>query len=123
MTFAKFVAQCPAPMKSMSAWHLPHLENFFGSRTIAQITDDDVIAYRDNRAKERIIKHGKKSAKLVSPTTINKEVGRYESFCASDERRDTRTKSVNSKWKGRRVETAPLPTRNIPPCWRIAPHG
>jgi len=44
MTFSKFVAQCPEQMKSMTAWHLKHLEAFFDSKPLAQICDDDVIA-------------------------------------------------------------------------------
>ena len=80
MTFSKFLTHCPAAMKSPSVWHLKHLEKFFGSKPIAQIADEDVTAYRDKRAKEKIIKHGEESAKMVSPTTVNKEVGTLRKF-------------------------------------------
>jgi integrase len=80
MTFGKFIGQCPESMKSVSAWHLPHLEKFFGSKTIAQICDDDVLMYREKRATEKIIKHGKESKKLLSQTTINKELGTLRKF-------------------------------------------
>jgi integrase len=53
---------------------------FFGTKAIAQISDDDVIAYRVKRAKETIIKHGEASTKAVSQTTINKEVGTLRKF-------------------------------------------
>jgi len=75
MTFSKLVAQSPESMRRPSTWHLKHLEDFFGSKLIAQISDNDVIAYREKRAKEKIIKHGEASSKLVSQTTVNKEVG------------------------------------------------
>jgi integrase len=80
MTFAKFVAECPEAMKVPSTWHLKHVEKFFGSKTIAQISNDNVTAYRDKRVTEKIIKHGEESAKLVSQTTINKEVGTLRKF-------------------------------------------
>lgn len=67
-------------MKSVSAWHLTHLEKFFGSTLIAQISNDDATAYRESWAKEKIIKHKKESVKLVSQTTINKEVGTLRKF-------------------------------------------
>ena len=41
MTFSKFVAQCPEQMKLMSTWHLKHLETFFGSKPLTQISDDE----------------------------------------------------------------------------------
>ncbi len=65
---------------SVATWHLKHLEKFFGSKTITQISDDDVTAYRSKRAKEKIIKHGAESVKPVSETTINKEVGTLRKF-------------------------------------------
>ncbi len=80
MTFSKFVAQCPESMKSVSTWHLKPLEKLFGSKLIAQICDDDVIGYREKRTKQKIIKHGEESEKVVSQTTINKEVGTLRKF-------------------------------------------
>ncbi len=72
MTFGKFVAQCSESMRSKSKWHLKHLEKFFGPKAIAQVCDDDVTVYREKRSKEKIIRHGEESAKLVSQTTLNK---------------------------------------------------
>jgi len=72
MTFSKWVAQCPA--KSESA-HLAHLGAFFGHMSLSKIDDETVGEYRKKREAETLIRHGKPSAKLVSGTTINKEVG------------------------------------------------
>jgi len=64
----------------MSAWHLKHLEAFLGTKPLAQIYDDDVTAYRGKRSAETVIRHGEKSARPVSPTTVNKEVGTLRKF-------------------------------------------
>jgi integrase len=75
-----------------SKWHLKHLEKSFGSKTIAQICDDDLTAYREKRGQETIIRHGEASTKVVSQTTINKEVGTLRKFL-----RVARTKGYPNK--------------------------
>ncbi len=97
-------------MKSKSTWHLPHLEDFFGSKVIAQITDDDVIAYRSNRATEKIIKHGEESVKLVSSTTINKEVGTLRKFLRLAQKRGYVSKVTEFK-----MEAEPARNRVLTP--------
>ena len=92
MTFAKFLEQCSESIKSKSKWHLKHLEKFFGSKILAQIGDDDLTKYREKRTKEKIIRHGEESAKLVSQTTINKEIGTLRKFL-----RIARTKGFANK--------------------------
>jgi len=72
MTFAKFVQASNVELKS--PWHKPPLLAFFGDRPIPQISNEDIAAYRNERAGHYIIKHGKESAKLISSTTINKEL-------------------------------------------------
>jgi integrase len=71
MTFGKWAAQC---QKSDHAHVRLHLEPFFGSMPLARIDDDAVRDYRKERAAETVIRHKKKSKKLVTQTTINKEV-------------------------------------------------
>jgi integrase len=72
MTLARFVQGSNVTLKS--PWHKPPLLLFFGDKPIALIDDDTVSAYREQREKQKIIKHGKESAKLISPTSINKEL-------------------------------------------------
>ena len=78
MTFAKFIQASNVEFKS--PWHEPPLLAFFGNKPIAQIDDKAVLDYRTKRAGEKIIKHGKASAKLISPTSINKELSTLERF-------------------------------------------
>jgi integrase len=108
MTFSKFVAQSPESMKSVSTWHLKPLENFFGSKLITQIGDDDVVSYRKKRATQKIIKHRKESKKLVSQTTINKEVGTLRKFL-----RFARTKGYVDKVTKFAMETEPQRNRTL----------
>jgi integrase len=72
MTFAKFIQANNVEFKS--PWHEAPLLAFFGNKPIAQIDDKAVLDYRTKRAGEKIIKHGKESAKLISPTSVNKEL-------------------------------------------------
>ena len=57
-----------------------HLESFFGQLTFPEIDDDRVKAYREKRGVKKIIKHGNPSKKIVSPTTINKEISTLRKF-------------------------------------------
>jgi integrase len=100
MTFSKFVAQCPQEMRSMASWHLPHLEAFFGRKLLAQIDNNAVVAYRDKRKGETVMRHGEKSIKPLSETTINKEVGTLRKFL-----RHARTKGFSDKVTEFKMET------------------
>lgn len=100
MTFSKFVAQCPEPMRLMAAWHLKHLGAFFGSTPLAQICDDDVIDYRKKRAGETVIRHGEKSVRPVSQTTINKEVGTLRKFLRLARKKGFTDKVTEFKMEG-----------------------
>jgi integrase len=48
--------------------------------TLAEIDDQAVTEYREKRSGEKIIKHHKESKKIVSQTTINKEVSTLRKF-------------------------------------------
>ena len=74
MTFAKWVAQCQKSDDDARRVRL-HLEPFFGSKPLSSIDDDAVKDYRKKRASETVIRHGEESTKLVTQTTINKELG------------------------------------------------
>jgi len=74
MTFAKFLANQADNINLKSPWHKAPLLAFFGDKPIPQISNEDIAAYRNERAGQYIIKHGKESAKLISSTTINKEL-------------------------------------------------
>jgi len=75
MTFKKWAEQCQnqQTIEDKARVRL-HLEPFFGDKPLEMIDDAAVIEYREKRSKEKIIKHKKESKKIVSPTTINKEV-------------------------------------------------
>src|SRR5262245_29175467 len=47
MTFSKFLAQCPNSMKTKSPWHLKPVERHLGAKVIAQLSNDDIAAYRE----------------------------------------------------------------------------
>jgi integrase len=79
MTFSKYVSQCPESM-NVSPWHMTHLEKFFGKKLIAQIDDKAILDYREERGKQKILKHGEESTKLVSPTNINKEISTLRKY-------------------------------------------
>jgi hypothetical protein len=49
-------------------------EAFFGAKLLTAIDDDTVKEYREKRSADKMIRHGKVSKKIVSQTTINKEV-------------------------------------------------
>jgi hypothetical protein len=71
LTFSKWALENKG---KVSQWHLNALESFFGDKLLTAIDDSAVEKYREKRSREKMIRHGKLSKKLVSQTTINKEV-------------------------------------------------
>jgi site-specific recombinase XerD len=51
-----------------------------GDVALSGISDDHVKKYREKRSGEKIIRHGNAAKKLVSQTTINKEVSTLRKF-------------------------------------------
>jgi integrase len=78
MTFSKWIANCAKSESDKR--HLKHLEAFLGDDALSGIDDDHVKKYREKRSGEKIIRHGNASKKLVSQTTINKEVSTLRKF-------------------------------------------
>jgi integrase len=72
MTLGKFVDDYNVTIKSSS--HLSHLLAFFGNKPVASICDDDLLAYREVRSKQGIIKNGRELPQLVTQTSVNREI-------------------------------------------------
>ncbi len=75
VTLSQWAAECKNAMRERDFSLLTHLEATFGSTLLSRITEKEIIDYRATRAGETVIRRGKPSKKLTSPTTVNKEVG------------------------------------------------
>ena len=73
--FSAWAVDCKNAMTERDFNSLTHLEAAFGSTLLSKISEKEIIDYRAKREKETVIRRGKPSKKLTSPTTINKEVG------------------------------------------------
>jgi integrase len=78
MTFSKWLAACAKSESDKR--HLKHLEAFLGDVALSGISDDHVKKYREKRSGEKIVRHGNASKKLLSQTTINKEISTLRKF-------------------------------------------
>jgi len=74
VTLNSWAAQCKNAMRERDDSLLKHLKESFGSMALDRIDDKDLIDYRARRIKEPVIKRGKETKKLTSPTTVNKEL-------------------------------------------------
>lgn len=74
MTLSKWIDQCLTKKVSLDPSRTMHLKSHLGARTLASMDDDMVAEYREQREGEKIIRHGEPSKKVVTPTTVNKEV-------------------------------------------------
>lgn len=91
LTFAKFAERCPNTAEDEARIRL-RLEPYFGAMTLQEIDDDAVAEYLEKRSGEKIIKHHKESKKIVSQSTINKEVSTFRKFLSSRAKKATSTK-------------------------------
>jgi hypothetical protein len=71
MTFSRWAAECKGKANED---HIKRLEKSFGDKLLTTIDDKAVENYSEQRGKEKIIRHGKESKKIVSQTTVNKEL-------------------------------------------------
>jgi integrase len=87
-------------MKSASVWHLKHLQRLLGDKLLSEFCDETIVGYRNLRSGETIIKHGQFSAKKVSQTTINKEIGSLRKFLHAARKKGYQDKVTEFEMEG-----------------------
>jgi len=75
MTLSKWIDECvDKKVTGLDSFRMMHLKSHVGGTPLASIDDDMVRGYREKREGETTIRHGRPSKKVLSSTTINKEV-------------------------------------------------